>query len=51
MGCGMGLLDGIATWSLYKLSGETISERWLRELQEMQVQNAAADEERRNLRE
>ena len=46
----MGLFDGMATWSLYKLSGETVSERWLRELKDIQVQNAAADEERRNIR-
>ena len=44
----MGLIEGSATWSLHKLSGETIKERWLRELQEIQVANAAIDKERNN---
>ena len=42
----MGLFEGIGTWSLYKLTGESISERWLRELQELHTANAAVDKEK-----
>ena len=50
LGGAMGLLDGASTWSIYKLSGETISERWARELQEIQNENAAQDEKQKELR-
>merc|ERR1712062_780552 len=43
----MGLFEGIGTWSLYKLTGESISQRWLRELQELHTANAALDTERK----
>ena len=46
----MGLIDGVSTWSLYKLSGESISERWVRELQSIHNQNIAEDEKTRELR-
>ena len=46
----MGLLDGASTWGIYKLSGETISERWARELQEIQNENTAQDEKQKELR-
>ena len=46
IGGAMGLFEGIGTWSLYKLTGESISERWLRELQELHTANAAVDKEK-----
>ena len=46
----MGLIDGVCTWSLYKLSGESISERWARELESIHNQNIAEDEKARELR-
>ena len=48
LGSGMGCIDGVSTWALYKLSGETVTQRWLRELREMQIENSAKDEERHN---
>ena len=50
LGGALGLIDGVSTWSLYKLSGETISERWARELQSIHNQNIAEDEKTRELR-
>ena len=50
VGFGMGLSEGAATWALYKISGETISDRWLRELRQIKVYNAAKDEERSQIR-
>ena len=50
LGGAMGLIDGVSTWSLYKLSGESISERWIRELQSIHNQNIAEDEKTRELR-
>ena len=41
LGGSMGLIDGVCTWSLYKLSGESISERWARELESIHNQNIA----------
>ena len=46
IGGAMGLFEGIGTWSLYKLTGESISERWLRELQELHTANASVDKEK-----
>ena len=46
----MGLIDGVTTWSLYKLSGESISERWARELESIHNQNIAVDEKAREVR-
>jgi len=48
LGSAMGCIDGVSTWALYKLSGETVTQRWLRELREMQIENSAKDEERHN---
>ena len=50
LGGSMGLIDGVCTWSLYKLSGESISERWARELESIHNQNIAEDEKARELR-
>ena len=50
LGLGMGLSEGAVTWSLYKISGETISERWLRELRQIKVYNATKEEEMFNIR-
>jgi len=50
VGGAMGLIDGVSTWSLYKLSGESISERWARELESIHNQNIAEDEKTRELR-
>ena len=50
LGFGMGLSEGAMTWTLYKISGETISERWLRELRQIKVYNAAKDEAMLNIR-
>merc|ERR1712179_432992 len=40
----------MGTWGLYRLSGETISQRWTRELQEIQIENAANDQTQKELR-
>ena len=45
IGSGMGCVDGVATWCLYKLSGETVSQRWLRELREIQIANSLKDKD------
>ena len=50
IGGGMGLVDGVSTWALYKLKGETISDRWARELNEIHNHAAAQDEQRREER-
>ena len=50
MGGVLGLIDGVSTWSLYKLSGESIAERWERELEQIQNENTAQDEKQRENR-
>ncbi len=41
----MGFVDGVGTWCLYKLSGETVSQRWLRELRDIQIENSLKDKD------
>ena len=50
VGGALGLFDGASTWGIYRLSGETISQRWTRELQEIQIENAANDKTQKELR-
>jgi len=50
IGGGMGLVDGVSTWALYKLKGETITDRWARELNEIHNNAAAKDEQIREER-
>lgn len=45
IGSAMGCVDGVSTWCLYKLSGETVSQRWLRELREIHIANSLKDKD------
>ena len=48
IGSAMGCIDGVGTWALYKLSGETVTQRWLRELRDIQMNNCDIDKEKKD---